>query len=362
VTAIGKQGLVQRCIDQQFGAAPAIVRGPGPGTHAGILNRGSQMIFERGKGKVGLIGTGMVGASFAYSLVQSGLASELVLVDLDEARAEGEAMDLNHAMPFVRPMRIEAGGYDRLANSDVVVVCAGKNQRPGETRLDLLAKNAGVFEAIIPKVVQATPEAIILIATNPVDILTEMSAKIASTLPHGRVLGSGTLLDTARFRFNLGEYYGVDPRSINAWTIAEHGDHLVAAWSLANVAGLPLSAFRGPNGKPLDPAAMQDVYEATRNAGYEIVKRKQSTYYAIGVALLRIVEAILRDQQSVMTVSVPLAGRLGVTDMSLSLPAVVGRKGVEAVLELPLDETELAAFQTAGQVLKDRLAELDGTR
>jgi L-lactate dehydrogenase len=319
------------------------------------------MIVEGGKGKVALIGTGMVGASFAYSLMQSGLASELVLLDLDEARAEGEAMDLNHGMAFVRPMRIEAGGYDRLAGSDLVVICAGANQRPGETRLDLLAKNAAVFEAIIPRVVAASPKAIILIATNPVDILTEISAKIAK-LPHGRVIGSGTLLDTGRFRFKLGEYYDVDPRSINAWTIAEHGDNLVAAWSLANVAGLPLAHFRGPNGKTLDHAAMHDIFERTRNAGYEIIQRKQSTYYAIGIALLRIVEAVLRDQHSVMTVSVPLEGRLGVTDMSLSLPAVVGRNGVEAVLELPLEQSELAAFQAAGQVLKDRLAELDGTR
>lgn len=320
------------------------------------------MIFEGGKGKVGLIGTGMVGASFAYSLMQSGLASELVLVDLDEARAEGEAMDLNHGMAFVRPMRIEAGGYELLANSDVVVICAGANQRPGETRLDLLAKNAGIFEAIIPKVVAASPDAIILIATNPVDILTEMSAKIAKKLPHGRVIGSGTLLDTARFRFKLGEYYDVDPRSINAWTIAEHGDTLVAAWSLANVAGLPLKDFRGPNGKTLDQAAMQDIFERTRNAAYEIIQRKQSTYYAIGLALLRIVEAILRDQHTVMTVNMPLEGRLGVTDMSLSLPAVVGRTGVEEVLELPLDKSELAAFQASGQALKDRLAELTGKR
>jgi L-lactate dehydrogenase len=320
------------------------------------------MLIERGKGKVGLIGTGMVGASFAYSLMQSSLASELVLVDLDEARAEGEAMDLNHGMAFVRPMRIEAGGYELLANSDVVVICAGANQRPGETRLDLLAKNAGVFEAIIPKVVAASPDAIILIATNPVDILTEISAKIAKKLPHGRVIGSGTLLDTARFRFKLGEHYDLDPRSINAWTIAEHGDTLVAAWSLANVAGLPLKDFRGPNGKTLDQAAMQDIFERTRNAGYEIIQRKQSTYYAIGLSLLRIVEAILRDQHSVMTVNMPLEGRLGVTDMSLSLPAVVGRNGVEEVLELPLDKSELAAFQASGQALKDRLAELTGKR
>jgi L-lactate dehydrogenase len=316
------------------------------------------MIIERGKGKVGLVGTGMVGASFAYSLLQSGLASELVLIDRDERRAEGEAMDLAHGLPFVRAMRIESGGYELLAGSDVVVICAGANQRPGETRLDLLGKNAGVFRDIIPKVVAAAPEAIILIATNPVDILTQISADLAG-LPAGRVIGSGTTLDSARFRFNLADYYDVDPRSVHAWIVAEHGDSAVPVWSLANVAGIPLRAFVGPTGKGFDGAAMQDIFERTRDAGYAIVERKGSTYYAIGLALLTIVEAILRDQRTILPVGIPLTGQFGVQGMALSLPAVLGRGGVLEVLEIPLDAQEADGFRKSAAALKDWLAQLE---
>ena len=315
------------------------------------------MFTERGKGKVGLIGTGMVGASFAYALMQSGMASELVLIDRDAQRAEGEAMDLNHGMAFVRPMHIVAGGYERLAHSDVVVICAGANQRPGETRLDLLHKNAGVFIDIIPKVVAACPQAVIVIATNPVDILTHLSAELAG-LPHGRVIGSGTLLDTARLRFNLGELLDVDPRSIHAWAVAEHGDSLVPVWSQASIGGLPLKDFDRPGSPPPDAATLQDVLQRTRKAGYEVIQRKQSTYYAIGLALLKIVEAVLRDQRTVLTVSVPLQGRCGVDGMALSLPAVVGRNGIESVIDIPMNEEELAAFRASGQMLKNRLAEM----
>jgi L-lactate dehydrogenase len=315
------------------------------------------MVIERGKGKVGLVGTGMVGASFAYSLVQSGLATELVLVDRDERRAEGEAMDLAHGLPFVRAMRIEAGGYERLTGSDIVVICAGANQRPGETRLDLLGKNAAVFDEIIPKVVAAAPEAIILIATNPVDILTQISADLAG-LPPGRVIGSGTTLDSARFRFNLADYYDVDPRCVNAWIVAEHGDSAVPVWSLANVAGVPLREFVGPTGKRFDEAAMQDIFVRTRDAGYAIVERKGSTYYAIGLALLTIVEAILRDQRTILPVGVPLSGQFGVQGMALSLPAVLGRGGVLEVIDIPMNAAEAELFRKSAAELKARLGEL----
>lgn len=315
------------------------------------------MVIERGKGKVGLVGTGMVGASFAYSLVQSGLATELVLIDRDERRAEGEAMDLAHGLPFVRAMRIEAGGYPLLAGSDIVVICAGANQRPGETRLDLLGKNAAVFDEIIPKVIAAAPEAIILIATNPVDILTQISADLAG-LPPGRVIGSGTTLDSARFRFNLADYYDVDPRCVNAWIVAEHGDSAVPVWSLANVAGVPLREFVGPTGKRFDEAAMQDIFVRTRDAGYAIVERKGSTYYAIGLALLTIVEAILRDQRTILPVGVPLSGQFGVQGMALSLPAVLGRGGVLEVIDIPMNAAEADLFRKSAAELKGRLGEL----
>jgi len=307
--------------------------------------------------KVGLIGTGMVGASFAYSLMQRGLANELVLIDMDTARAEGEAMDLNHGLPFVGPMRISAGDYPDLADADVVVICAGANQRPGETRLDLLKKNAGVFRDIVPKINAVNQQAILVVATNPVDILTYISAQIAGP-ETGRVVGSGTVLDTARFRYMLGKHYSVDSRSVHAYIVGEHGDSALALWSMANIAGVRLPDFVGANGQGYDQAALERILDQTRNAAYEIIQRKKATYYAIGLGLLTIVEAILRDQHTVLTVASPLTGQYGVTDMAISLPTIVGRRGIEEVLNLPLNTREHAAFQGSAQMLKDRLAEL----
>lgn len=308
-------------------------------------------------GKVGLIGTGMVGASFAYALMQRGLANELVLIDADAARAEGEAMDLNHGLPFVRPMRMYAGSYEQLAGAEVVVICAGSNQRPGETRLDLLQRNAAVFRDIVPKVVGAAPDAIVVIATNPVDILTTISEQIAG-LPPGRVIGSGTILDTARLRYLLGEHYRVDPRSVHAYIVGEHGDSELALWSLANIAGVRLRDFVGANGRGYDRPALDAIFEQTRNAAYEIIQRKRATYYAIGLGLLTLVEAILRDQNTVLTVSSPMRGQYGVDGIAISMPSIVGRTGVGEVLNLTISDEELAAFQSSAQTLKERLAQL----
>ncbi|MRR29873.1 L-lactate dehydrogenase [bacterium] len=313
---------------------------------------------RRNTNKVGLIGTGMVGTSFAYSLMQSGLANELVLIDRDTARAEGEAMDLNHGMPFVRPMRIITGSYADLAEVDMIVICAGASQKPGQTRLELLKTNAAVFQDIVPKIAAVNQNAIILVATNPVDILTQITADIA-----GRgccVLGSGTVLDTARFRFLLGNHYGVDPRSVHAYVVGEHGDSELALWSLANIAGVRLPDFVGVNGQAYDQTVLEAIFDQTRNAAYEIILRKKATYYAIGLGLLSIVEAILRDQHTVMTVSSPLNGQYGVSGISISMPAIIGSSGVEEVLNLPLSPSELTAFQLSAQTLKDRLAELSG--
>ena len=309
------------------------------------------------KSKVGLVGTGMVGASFAYALMQRGLANELVLIDADAARAEGEAMDLNHGLPFVRPMRMYAGSYEQLAGAEVVVICAGSNQRPGETRLDLLQRNAAVFRDIVPKVVAAAPDAIVVIATNPVDILTTISEQIAG-LPPGRVIGSGTILDTARLRYLLGEHYRVDPRSVHAYIVGEHGDSELALWSLANIAGVRLRDFVGANGRGYDRPALDAIFEQTRNAAYEIIQRKRATYYAIGLGLLTLVEAILRDQNTVLTVSSPMRGQYGVDGIAISMPSIVGRTGVGEVLNLTISDEELAAFQSSAQTLKERLAQL----
>jgi L-lactate dehydrogenase len=314
------------------------------------------MVMKRVAGKVGLVGTGMVGSSFAYALTQRGLATELVLVDLDGARAEGEAMDLNHGLPFVRPMTIRAGGYEDLAGAEVVVLAGGANQRPGETRIDLLNRNAAVFRDMVPKVVASNPDGLIVIATNPVDILTHLSVELAR-LPRGRVIGSGTILDTARFRYLLGDYYNVDPRSVHAYIVGEHGDTELALWSTANVAGIPLRSFVSANGKGYDQTAMDTIFEQTRTAAYEIIKRKKATYYAIGLGLLTIVEAVLRDQKTVLTVSSPMTGQYGVEGMSISLPSVVGREGVEQVLTLPMSEAEVAAFRQSAQTLQERWAQ-----
>jgi len=312
---------------------------------------------RRSTNKVGLIGTGMVGASFAYSLMQQGVANELVLIDADAARAEGEMMDLNHCLPFVGPMQISAGDYPDLAGAEVIVICAGIGQRPGQTRLELLKTNAGIFHDIVPKITAVNKEAIIIVASNPVDILTQIAAEIVG-LKYGRVLGSGTMLDTARLRFMLGQHYGVDPRSVHAYIVGEHGDSELALWSLANIAGVRLDDFVGADGQGYDREAIDRIFDQTRNAAYEIIQRKKATYYAIGLGLLAIVEAVLRDQHTVMTVSSPLTGQYGVDGISVSMPAIVGRRGVEEVLCLPLSESELEAFLSSAQTLKDRLAEI----
>ena len=307
--------------------------------------------------KVGLIGTGMVGASFAYALMQRGVADELVLIDADRARAEGEMMDLNHGLSFVRQMRIIAGDYADLADADVIVISAGIGQRPGQTRLELLQTNAGIFRQIVPQITAVDSDGIVVVATNPVDILTYISAE-AVGLDQARVLGSGTVLDTARLRYLLGQHYGVNSRSVHAYIVGEHGDSELPLWSLANIGGVPLSDFVGANGQGYDQAALDRIFDQTRNAAYEIIQRKKATYYAIGLGLLSIVEAILRDQHTVMTVSSPLAGEYGVNDISISMPTIVGRSGVEEVLTLPLSEAELAAFQASAQTLKERLSQL----
>lgn len=307
--------------------------------------------------KVGLVGVGMVGASFAYALMQRGLANELVIVDADTARAEGEAMDLNHGLPFVRPMQISSGDYPDLAGAAVVVVAAGANQKPGETRLDLLQRNGTIIRAIIPQIVRHAPDAIIVLATNPVDVLTHIAVQVAG-LPPGRVFGSGTILDTARFRYLLGEHYKVDPRSVHAYIVGEHGDSELALWSLANIAGVRLREFVGLGGRGYDQAAMDSIFAQTRDAAYEIIKRKRATYYAIGLGLLTIVEAVLRDQRTVLTVSTPMAGQYGVRDISISLPTIVGRGGAEEVLNLVIAPEEEQAFRHSAQVLHDRLSQL----
>jgi L-lactate dehydrogenase len=298
-----------------------------------------------------------VGASFAYALLLSGLAAEIVLIDANKAKAEGEAMDLNHAVPFAHPTRVWAGDYDDCAGAVVTVVTAGASQKPGETRLELVGRNAKIFGDIIPKIAAANPEGILLIATNPVDILTFVSLKL-SGLPSNRVIGSGTILDTARFRYLLSQHFDVDARSVHAFIAGEHGDSEVPIWSLANIAGMRLHDFCMAQEIEYDQKALDDIFVQTRDAAYEIIKLKGATFYAVAAGLMRICEAILRDQRTVLSVSSLLLGNYGIDGVCLSLPTVVNREGVERVLHLELKEREVSKLQASAAVLHETIKSL----
>ncbi len=307
--------------------------------------------------KVGVVGTGLVGSSFAYALMIRGIATELILVDAQNEKAIGEMMDFNHGLSFTRPMKISAGGFEDLSGAHVVVIAAGASQKPGETRLDLLARNTKIFQSIVPQVVRHNPGGIILVATNPVDILTYVSL-LESHLPPARVIGSGTILDTSRFRFLLGQFYGVDTRSVHAYIIGEHGDSEIPLWSLANIGGVRLQEFAPLKNRTYNQEEMNQLFIEVRDAAYEIIKRKGATYYAIGLGLLSIVEAILGDFRTVLSVSTLMTGHYGISDMCLSLPCVVGENGIEEILTLNLSRSEEEGFRVSAQKLKSTLAAL----
>ncbi|HUN87690.1 MAG TPA: L-lactate dehydrogenase [Terriglobales bacterium] len=307
--------------------------------------------------RVAVVGMGNVGATFAYALLLSGYAAEIVLIDVNHAKAEGEAMDLNHTEPFAYPTRIWAGDYSDCADAAVTVVTAGAAQHPGETRLNLIKRNASIFREIIPEIAKYSPHGILLIATNPVDVLTYLSLKLAG-LPPERVIGSGTILDTARFRHLLSEHFGVDPRSVHAHIIGEHGDSEVPAWSLANIAGMRLPEFAKASGVPYDEDKMEEIFRETRDAAYAIIERKGATYYAVAAGLLRIVQAILRDQHTILSVSSSITGAYGISDVCLSLPTIVSRKGVERVLHVELSPSERAGLRNSAEVLKRTISSI----
>ncbi|KAF0110492.1 MAG: L-lactate dehydrogenase [Chloroflexi bacterium] len=307
--------------------------------------------------RIAIVGTGHVGATFAYALLQSGLAGEIVLIDRSHTRAEGEAMDLNHAVPLATSTRIWAGTYADIAGAAVTVVTAGTSQKPGETRLDLVSRNYEIFKNIIPEIVKYNPGGIILIATNPVDVLAYATWKI-SGLPHQRVIGSGTILDTARFRSMLSQHAGVDSRSVHAYIIGEHGDSEVPVWSLANIAGMDLQEYCRANCKNYEPDIFEKIFLSTRNAAYEIIQRKGATYYAIGNGLLRIVEAILRGQDTVLCVSTLITDYYGINDVYLSLPTIIGHNGIKQAMHLTLNEKEQRGIQQSAEVLHATLRQI----
>lgn len=302
--------------------------------------------------RVAVVGAGHVGSTFAYTLLMSGLASDIILIDADRKRAEGEAMDLNHAVPLSQPARVWVGDYKDCAGATVTVISAGASQRPGETRLDLAARNSEIFRQIIPQIVKNNPDGILLVATNPVDVLSYASWKI-SGLPKNQVFGSGTILDTARFRYLLSKYFEVDPRSVHAYIIGEHGDSEVPVWSHANIAGMRFPVFCEQMGKGCDEEALNLIYEQTRDAAYQIIERKGATYYAVATGLIRIVEAILRDQATVLSVSSLIENYYDINDVFLSLPTVIDRGGVERILRLKLDENEINGLQNSAAVLQN---------
>jgi len=307
--------------------------------------------------RVVVVGMGNVGATLGYALLFSGLAAEIVLIDKNHAKAEGEAMDLNHAVPFAHPTRIWAGDFSDCAGAAVVVVAAGVGQKPGDTRLDLLQRNADTFAQIVPRIVEHNRDCILLIATNPVDVLTRVSLQLSGLAPH-RVIGSGTILDTARFRYLLSQHFEVDPRSVHAYIVGEHGDSEVPVWSLANIAGMRLEDFCAAQGRTCDWQELHSIFEQTRDAAYHIIARKQATYYAVAAGIMRIVEAILRDQNTVLCVSSLLSGEYGISDICLSLPSIVNRQGIEKVLHLQLSSEEVRKLQESAQVLTGTLGKL----
>ena len=305
--------------------------------------------------KLAVIGCGFVGSASAFALMQSGLFSEMVLIDANRARAEGEALDISHGLPFAKPMKIYAGDYPDLADASLIVVTAGAGQKPGETRLDLVKKNVSIFRSIIPSITQYNKEAILLIVANPVDILTYAAAKL-SGFPENRVFGTGTVLDTARLKYLLGEHLQVDSRAVHAFILGEHGDSEIVAWSSANVSGLPLHNFCEMRGYFDHDAAMETLAAGVKNSAYEIIEKKGATYYGIAMSVRRVCEAIVRDEKSILPVSSVQHGSYGIQDVALSLPAVVGKDGVETIVPIALSQEEIAALQASAQTLKDVLS------
>ncbi len=308
--------------------------------------------------KIAIVGLGNVGSAFAYALTLRRLVGEIVLIDANAGKAEGEAMDLRHGLPLIGPMTIRSGGYDLCEGADIVVIAAGVNQKPGQDRLDLLRINAGIIRDVIREIMGCGGSPIILMATNPVDILT-LAALRESGLPKGRVMGSGTLLDSSRFRQLLSEILHVDVRGIHALIIGEHGDSELAVWSRANVSGIGLAEFCRLRGTVCDAAVQRDILAKVRQAAYAIIERKGVTAYAIGVSLCRIVEAVLRDEKSVLTLSTSVKGVYGLPDVCLSLPCVVGGQGVEMVLETLLSPEEQTALQRSADILAENARQLD---
>lgn len=309
------------------------------------------------KRKIAIVGTGQVGSTFAFSLMVSGLANEIVLINRARELAEGHAMDLKHGLSFVQPSRIYVGDYSDCKDANIVVITAGASQKPEESRLDLVRKNADVFKNIIPEIVKYNPR-ILLIVSNPVDILTYVALKV-SGYPTNRVIGSGTVLDTARFRYLLSNHCAVDPRNVHAYIVGEHGDSEVPVWSQINIGGVLFREYCAVCQRQCPHDEREGIFNQVKNAAYEIIKKKGATYFAIGLALVRIVGSILRDENSVLTVSVLIDNYYDIGDVCLSIPVILNRRGISKILKISLDELEIKKFQASATTLKSTIKNLD---
>jgi L-lactate dehydrogenase len=310
--------------------------------------------------KVGVVGCGMVGSTSAYALVMGGVGREIVLVDVNRARADAEANDIYHAVPFAHPLTVRAGDYADLDGARVVIIAGGVAQKPGETRLQLLQRNAEVFRQIVPSTLRAAPHAVLLVVTNPVDVMTHLAAHFAAEFgtPPTRVFGSGTTLDTARFRTLIGRHFDVDPQHVHAYVIGEHGDSEVLVWSQATIAGLSLDEFVKVHGTPLTTEERRDIDTNVRTAAYQIIAGKGATYYGIGSAVARIVDVLLHDQRAILTICSRITGVADCDGVTLALPHLVGGGGVMATIPLSLDATEQAGLRRSAGLLREAVGSL----
>lgn len=304
--------------------------------------------------KVAVVGSGLVGSTTAYTLAISGTVTEIVLIDINADKALGDALDISHGLPLINPVDVYSGDYSDAKDAKIIIISAGANSKPEETRLDLAHDNTAIFKNIIPKLLNANSNAIYLIVTNPVDILTYVTQKI-SDLPTGRVIGSGTLLDSSRFRYLLSKHCNIDPRNIHGYMIGEHGDSELAAWSITNIAGLPVDDYCSLCGNACEKDIRKEIETKVVKAAYEIIQKKGATYYAVALAVRRIVECILRDERSILSVSSLLNGQYGLKNVCISLPSIVGVHGVEKVLELPISDEETTLFKRSADVLSNVL-------
>lgn len=313
-------------------------------------------MVNEGKRKISIVGAGFVGATTAYALMNSGIATEICLYDINMDKALGEVMDLVHGTSFVKPVNIYAGGIDETKNSDIVIITAGAPQNEGETRLDLIGKNYKIFKSFIPAIAEGSPDAILLVVSNPVDVLSYITYKL-SGFPKERVIGSGTVLDTSRLKYVIGKYFEVNNNNVHGYVMGEHGDSEVVTWSSASIAGESFEKFSEQNNLEWDSEIKKVIEDDVKNAAYEIIERKKATYFAIGLAVNRIAEAIFRNENSILTVSSLCTGEYGVKDMYLAIPTIVNRKGAVMVIETPLSQEEEEKIKKSASILKKHLDE-----